>query len=293
MTKTNAIITASYAPDFERCKILCESMDRYASGYECHYILVDVPDVALFKQLEGPKRKIITDSQLLPWWLYRPPKFLSPKGRRVWVSPLTVPLHGWHAQQIMRIAVAFKLTEDALLYCDSDTVFVKPFDVHNIWDGDTLRLWREEKGALVAESDHLHWKAHAGRALSIPKKEQPDHNYVCSFVTWKRQTVIDMCRRMEAKHGRPWVSIIGASRKFSECMLYGAYVDSVLKGQGHKATEVSLCPMCWFDPAPSDEDLITFMKNLSEEQVAIGVQSFIPIDAKKFRDITFAYQPPV
>lgn len=291
MIKTNAIITASYAPDFERCKILCASMDRYATGYECHYILVDMPDVALFKQLEGPNRKIVTEKQLLPWWIYRVPKFLSPKGRRLWVSPLTVPLHGWHIQQIKRIAIAFFLKDDGLLYCDSDTVFVKPYNVHDIWNGDDLRLWREVKGALTAESDHLHWKAHAGRALSIPEPEQPDHNYVCQFVTWKRETVIDMCRHMESRHGRPWASVIGASRKFSECMIYGAYVDSILKGEGHQETEVSLCPMCWFDPAPSDEDLTKFMHDLTEEQVAIGVQSFIPMDPEKFRELTSAFKP--
>ncbi len=285
--KTNAIITASYAPDFERCKILCESMDQLATGYECHYILVDVPDVPLFKQLEGPKRKIITDRQLLPWWLYRPPKLLSPKGRRIWVSPLTVPLHGWHVQQIMRIAVAKHLTEDGLLYCDSDTAFLKPFDVSSIWNGENMRLWRQDEGVVEAKSDHKQWQAHAGRALSIEKSAQVNHNYVCSFVTWKRQNVLDMCAHMEAKHGRPWISVVGSSRKFSECMLYGAYVDSVLGGEGHKTSATSLCPMCWFDPSPSEQELQTLIDELGAEQVAIGVQSFIPFDAQKFKEIVF------
>ena len=147
MPKTNAIVTASYAPDFERCKILCESMDKHATGYECHYSLVDVPDLNLFRPLEGPKRKLITDRQLLPWWLYRPPKFLSPKGRRIWVSPLTVPLHGWHVQQLMRMAVAQSLNVDGLMYCDSDTAFVKNFDVQSIWDGDNIRLCTDMRDA--------------------------------------------------------------------------------------------------------------------------------------------------
>lgn len=283
MTKTNAIITASYAPDFPRCKVLCETMDMHASGYECHYILVDVPDVALFKQLEGPKRKIITDRELLPWWLYRPPKMLSPKGRRIWVSPLTVPLHGWHVQQIMRIAVAKLISEDGLLYCDSDTAFVKPFDVNSIWDGETMRLWREDDGALIAKNDHLLWKAQAGRALGIAPEDQLDHNYVCSFVTWKRQTVLDMCAHMEKTHGRSWISIVGSSRKFSECMLYGAYVDATLNGDGHKAFPVSLCPMHWLNPAPTPEQLDELIAQLGEEEVAFGVQSFIPFETEIFR----------
>ena len=85
----NAIVTASYAPDFERCAILCESIDRFASGFEDHYLLVDAPDRALFAQLEGPNRHIIVDTDLLPWWLRRMPQTLSPRHRRIWVSALT------------------------------------------------------------------------------------------------------------------------------------------------------------------------------------------------------------
>ncbi len=285
MAKTNAIVTASYAPDFERCKILCESMDKHATGYECHYILVDVPDLSLFRPLEGPKRKIITDRQLLPWWLYRPPKFLSPKGRRIWVSPLTVPLHGWHVQQLMRIAVAERLEVDGLMYCDSDTAFVKHFDVQTIWNGENIRFWREEGGALQAKDDHLLWKAQAGRTLGLKPDDQPDHNYVCSFVTWKRQTVLDMCAHIEQTHGRSWISVIGSSRKFSECMLYGAYVDGVLGGKGHSPNSVSLCPMFWFNPAPSTDELSTSIEQLTKEQVAIGVQSFLPFEPAAFREV--------
>lgn len=285
MSKTNSIITASYAPDFERCKILCESIDKYASGYDCHYLLVNVPDLPLFAQLEGPKRKVLTDRQLLPWWVYRPPKFVSPQRRQIWLSPLTVPLHGWHIQQIMRIAVAMHVQSDALLYCDSDTALVKPFDVGSSWNGDSLRLWREEDGALVAEDDHLIWKAHAGRALGIGPNDQLDHNYVCSFVTWKRQTVLDMCAHIEKLHGRSWVSVIGSSRKFSECMLYGAYADVILKGKGHEVNPAPLCKMYWNDPAPTLSELEKDIGELTSEEVAIGVQSFIDFDADAFRGV--------
>jgi hypothetical protein len=285
MTKTNSIITASYAPDFERCKILCESIDKHASGYDCHYLLVAAPDLTLFAQLAGPKRKILTDRQLLPWWLYRPPKFLSPRGRRIWLSPLTVPLHGWHTQQLMRIAVAMHLQADGLLYCDSDTALTKPFDVGSIWDGDIIRFWREDDGALDAEDDHLIWKAQAGRALGIAPNKQLNHNYVCGFVTWNRQTVVDMCSHIEKLHGRSWISVIGSSRKFSECMLYGAYVDAVLGGKGHEIKSVSLCKMLWLDPAPTPDELQKIVSELTDEEFAIGVQSFMDFDAKTFRQV--------
>lgn len=283
MAKRNAIITASYAPDFERCAILCETMDRHATGYDCHYLLVDEPDVPLFKRLEGPKRRILTDSQLLPWWLRRMPAAISPKRRRVWVSPLTAPLHGWHTQQIMRIAVAHHIDADGLLYCDSDTAFVRHFDAGDIWNGGDMRLYRDEDGVSVAESDHASWAEHAARSLQLPAGKPNPHNYVCSFVTWKRQTVLDMCAHIEKVRRRPWVSVVGSTRKFSECMLYGAYVDSVLGGAGHFHDAETYCPMQWCDPAPTRSQIDQMIDDLSARQVAIGIQSFIPLAATDFR----------
>ena len=53
---TAAIVTASYAPDFERCRLLCETIDRFVTGASRHYILVEQRDVALFRQLETRDR---------------------------------------------------------------------------------------------------------------------------------------------------------------------------------------------------------------------------------------------
>ena len=281
----NAIVTASYAPDFERCAVLCETIDCLASGYECHYLLVDAPDRDLFSRLEGPKRRIVTDTELLPWWLRRVPAALSPGGRRLWIGPATVPLHGWHVQQIMRIAIAHRLDVDGLLYCDSDTALVRPFDVDDIWNDGAMRLYREVDGALTARAEHLDWARHAGRSLGLAGGDTNRHDYVCSFVSWRRQTVLDMCAHIEKVRGRHWISVVGSSRKFSECMLYGAYVDAVLGGAGHFYDTMTYCPMRWFKPAPSRAELAAMLDNLEQGQVAIGVQSFLPIPADEFRDV--------
>ena len=283
---TNAIVTASWSRDFERCAILCESIDRHVTGHACHYLLVDGPDVPLFRQLEGPKRRIITDSDLLPWWFRRIPQFLLRGGKRAWASPLTPPMHGWQVQQLLRIAVAQVISEDGLLYCDSDTVFVRPFDVSAMWQGHSMRLFRDEHAAGTAENDHMIWREHAAVSVGIEPDLAPDHDYVCSFVTWRRQTVLDMCAHMEKLHGRSWVAVVGRSRKFSECMIYGAYADGVLGGAGHHVDNVSWCPMRWFNPAPDDAELKALVDSLTGEQCGIGVQSFIPMDARQFRAMT-------
>ncbi|MEL6921037.1 MAG: DUF6492 family protein [Pseudomonadota bacterium] len=282
--KRNAIITASYAPDFERCSILCETIDRHASGYECHYILVDGPDEALFSKLQGPKRKIMTDVEILPWWIRRAPAALSPGGRRVWLSARTLPLHGWHIQQIMRIAVAHQLDVDGLLYCDSDTAFLRDYDLHDMWRGDSIRLWRQPDGALTANDDHMLWVDHAAETFSLPDPRMVTNDYVCSFVTWNRQTVVDMCAHIERVHGKHWLAVVGSSRKFSECMLYGIYVDGVLGSASHNGTADELCPMKWVDPAPTADELDAMVHNLPDHAVGLGVQSFIPMPSDMFRN---------
>lgn len=284
MTRTNAIVTPSFAPDFERCAILCESIDRYVTGYSTHYLLVDTIDAPLFRRLEGPRRRIITETDLLPWWLRRVPGPLSPGGRRVWIGPRTLPLVGWHVQQIKRIAIAGLVDDDGLLYCDSDTAFVRPYDLADMWIGDAMRFYRHDHGAREAGIGvHMDWVANAAEALGIDKACRQDHDYVGQFAAWKRSTVLDMCARMEQMHGRHWVAVLGRKWQFSECMLYGAYVDGVLGGAGHHTVDQLTCEVRWFDPAPTDAELEAMIAGLQSDQVGIGVQSFVDIKPERFR----------
>ncbi len=51
-----AVMISSYAGDFDRCALLCESMDRLMRGDWRHHILVERKDAKLFRKLESPKR---------------------------------------------------------------------------------------------------------------------------------------------------------------------------------------------------------------------------------------------
>ena len=60
-----AIATPSYSGDFERCRLLCASIDRFVSGHAVHYLLVEDRDLELFAPLAGPRRQVIPESALL------------------------------------------------------------------------------------------------------------------------------------------------------------------------------------------------------------------------------------
>ncbi|MEE9041279.1 DUF6492 family protein, partial [Brucella melitensis] len=193
-----AIVTASWDQDFERCKLLCETVDKYTTGFTKHYILVESKDVALFRQLESSRRIIIDERDLLPSWLHA---FWDPTHlwrRRIWLSLKTKPLRGWHVQQLRRIALAGAMEEDGFLYMDSDMAFLRPFDCSTLWHGEKLRLFvRPNALANPKWPEHPVWAANAAKLLGIQNGKSGLNDYIGQLVSWRRDSVISMCERIE------------------------------------------------------------------------------------------------
>ncbi len=281
-----ALVTASYAPDFDRCKLLCETIDRFVTGFTKHYILVEHRDVALFQKLEGPRRVVIDERDLLPRWIRPFPDLSSIGRRRIWLSPFTMPLRGWHVQQFRRIAIAAHADEDAFFYIDSDVAFLKPFDCASVWRGGDLRLFRRDGDLLrPGPGEQRIWSEHAGRVLGIVPVNPAGHDYIGTLIAWRRDALLSMCKRIEKVTGRHWIAAIGRSRRFSECMIYGRYADEVLMTKGHYHDVADFCRVYWLAPAPTDEEFIAFVEAMTPEQVAIGMQSFLGDDTVRIRKL--------
>lgn len=283
---SSAIVTASYAPDLERCRMLCETIDRHVTGFDRHYILVESRDVPVFRSLESPRRIVVDERDLLPSWLRAFDDPLSRMKRRVWLSPRTMPLRGWHVQQLRRIAIARHVSNDALVFCDSDVAFLKSFDCGAFWHEGSLRLLRRDN-ALVGPhaGDHKIWSRNAGLVLGVVEPTVSPHDYISTVIAWRRQTVEAMCERIEDVRGTNWVAAVAARRKFSECMIYGRFVDEVLHGAGHFTSATEFCRVQWDGNAMSDDEFRSFVANMTAEQVAIGVQSFIGTDVARIRGL--------
>lgn len=279
-----AMVTASHGPDFERCRLLCESMDRHAVGARRHYILVAAHDVPLFRQFQGPERIVIDERDILPDWLhaFRDPTSLM--RRHIWLSLRAPPLRGWHVQQLRRIALAETVAEDVLVYCDSDVIFVRPFDCMTLWHSGGLSFYRKTDGiGDGTPPTHRQWVANAGHALGLERHPAHAHDYIATLIAWHRDTVLGMCRHIEALHGRHWASVIAARRQFSECILYGRYVDEVLSAKGHTPTPDRLCRIMWNGRIPGDEEILQFLAGLEPHQVAVAIQSFIGVEPQRIR----------
>lgn len=281
-----AMVTASHGPDFERCRLLCETMDRHVTGARRHYILVAAHDLALFRQLEGPGRLVIDERDILPGWLHAFRDPISLMRRHIWLSLRTPPLRGWHVQQLRRIALAEKVEEDTLVYCDSDVIFVRPFDCKALSGSNGLAFYRKTDGiGDHTPPTHRRWVANAGHALGLDRHPVHAHDYIATLIAWRRETVLGMCRHIEALHGRHWASVVAARRNFSECILYGRYVDEVLSAKGHAQTQDRLCRIMWDGQAPSDDEILRFLAGLEPHQVAIAIQSFIGVEPGRLRNL--------
>lgn len=279
-----AVVTASYAPDFERCRLLCETLDRHVSGFAHHYILVEQRDVALFRQLEDSRRSVVDERDLLPSWLHAFDDPLSLFRRRIWLSLRTQPLRGWHVQQLRRIAIAAHAAEDVLVYVDSDVAFLKPFDCAAFSRDGKVRLFRRDGVLFSAGHDeHRIWSRNAGDALGIDASRVSTHDYISTLIAWRRETVNAMCAGIEKTHGRDWAAVIGSARQFSECMIYGRYVDDVIGGAGHFHGAEEFCRVHWNGQPLSDDAFRHFVATMAPEQVAIGMQSFIGTDVGRIR----------
>ena len=284
VNRRTALVTASYAGDLERCRLLCETVDHHVRGHDHHYLLVAGHDMKLFRDLERPRRTVVDERDLLPSWLHCFPDPIAGGGKRIWLSLRTLPLRGWHVQQLRRIAIASHVDQEALLYCDSDVAFVRDFDCDTLWDGDDLRLFRREGGLRRSGLDQQRlWSENAGRVLGIAGSRTSEHDYIATVIAWRRDAADAMRRRIEAVSGRDWVAAVAASRQFSECMMYGRFADDVQSGAGHFHDERELCRVYWTGLALSDQTFREFIAAMTPEQVAIGVQSFIGTDVGRIR----------
>ena len=284
-----ALITPSHGEDFERCRLLCDSMDAFVGGKPDHFILVDDRDYAKFTELGGTRRHIINELDILPPWLRSFKTGFAKNSRKIWWSTRTWPMRGWHVQQLRRIAIAAHISHQGLLYCDSDMLFVKPFSPSQLWKGDDFRMYRKIGGISSDLPDggrlHKNWTHGAARLNGLPQPEFPADDYINNLVSWRREHVLDMCSHIEKLSGKNWVAAIGSSRSFSECQIYGAYVDGVLTGSGHWGADMGLCKTYWSGGSLDAKEVAEFVESMEAEQVAVGIQSFTGTDPEILRSL--------
>ena len=267
-----SIVTPSYHGDLERCRLLCDTMDRYCTGYSQHTIVVDDDDYAVFAaRFAGPLRRVVATSALLPtfWAVGRW------RGRRYrWRPGTGLPIYGWHLQQLRKIA--FTLAQDAerVLCIDSDVCFCRPADFGRMASAERTPLWIETGAVTAAKPYHMRWRANAYRALGLETPPLPGDDFIGQMIAWDRGTMQRIIERIERVNGRPWWQVLARQRHFSEYMTYGAAVstDEALRAT-HEPVDRSPCFAYWSGPALDAAGVARLIQQLRPDQYALAVQS--------------------
>jgi hypothetical protein len=274
-------ITPSYAPDFQRCKLLSQSMNEFVQPPFQHYIVVDRVDYSLFRPLANRHTQIITVESVLPWWIRREPIF-----GKLWLSLKTPPIRNWILQQIVKIETARQIAEDVAVFVDSDVAFVRPFCPEQLTQGDQVRLFRDSEGNDVQREFHRKWHESASQLLGLPDVDPGIPDYIGNLITWKRENVVRLCQHLEQVSGRNWIETLGSTWNLSEYVLYGLFVDRVLKeASGQYPDAHNFCHDYWFTQQLSRQELAQFINKIEADKVAVMISAKARIPVEEYQPL--------
>lgn len=275
------ILTLSFRGDFNLCRMLCKTVDRFVDPAIQHVVVVPRQDMELFSSLENSRRKIVPEGELLPSWLIKLP-LPSPKWRKrlflprrnIYLSLRGRPVRGWIAQQLMKIAAAERSDAEIVVHADSDAAFIRPTaPVDFLLDGEARLL--QEHGAGDSAM-HTEWHRTASRVLGLPMADYHGADYIDSIVVWRRENVTRLIAHLQ-REGGDWRANLVATGEFSEYVLYGVFVDKVLGKQArHAPTPLRQCLTLWDASAARAGEAA--IDELQAYQRAMAIQSTIDLD---------------
>jgi hypothetical protein len=261
-----AVITPSFAPDFELCAALNRSVLDNAPDKVQHHIIVPRSDLKLFGRLAGPRTHIRCEVDLLPRTFVHVP-FSNITVNLVRPFP---PVRGWVLQQVIKLAAVAASEDDVVLVVDSDVEFVRPFTAEMFVRDGKVRFYRKPNQIDSRLPRHMIWHRVARVLLGLPPVAPPFTDYIpSSLVAWDPIIVRRMLARVTASTGRPWPTAIGGELHFSEWTLYGVFVDDVSGAPANSfASDESLC-LCYWEHSPLNLDRATdFIRGVRPTDVA-------------------------
>ncbi len=275
MTSKIAIVTPSYAPDFELCRELNASVMTHLPAPMRHYLIVDGKDLKLFQRLESDRTNVIAIEDVIPRAFLKlayPPK--------LWFSRAAMfPAKGWLIQQVAKLSMAWLAEEPVLVNVDSDVRFVRPIDPRLFADDGKTRFYRLPDG-VTPMMPHVKWNRNVCRILGIPADTIPPYDYVGNVISWDRRLVLDACARVELVTGTAWHVAFTRARLVSEYFLYGLYLDRVV---GRESAPVwtdsrSWCHTYWGPGPLLSSDVRNFVESMRDDEIAFSIAGYTATD---------------
>lgn len=272
---TYCLITPSFRTDLERCRLLIESVERWVAPHVQHYLVIDRRDVPLFQPLASARTQIRVVEEIAPPWILR-----IPRVRRFWLSLRSRPVRNWILQQIVKLSIAEHVREDVLLFVDSDTFFVAPYDPRTLEREGRVPLFMElgQRGLMDFNN---RWHRAGARLLGLPVQDEYDSNFIGNVICWRRDNALALLRRLAEIARRDWPLALVSQRAFSEYILYGLFVTEVLKERSGHWNDALDRTLCYWLTTPLDEaGLIAFKARAQphHHSVMVSAKSFTPVE---------------
>ncbi len=272
------IITPSFAPDYERCKLLSEGVKEFVPVNVEHLLLVDRRDVPLFKTLSGPRTRVVAVEEIIPSWIRRIPGI-----KKWWLSFKTLPVRNWILQQLAKLSVGDAIDAEAYIFIDSDVALIREFDPATFVDTeDRLRLFRVPGAAKFAS--HARWHRAAANLLGLPSSDYFGSTYIGNLISWRREQLLSLYRRIEAVKGMSWPTAICHQLHLSEYILYGIFAEHIQNGEGHYYSAIPNCHISWDYDISNPLGLGHFFGELKPDHVAVMVSSKQGVPAGAYRN---------
>jgi Family of unknown function (DUF6492) len=275
-----AVITKSYAPDFELCAGLHRSVLDYSPNTVHHHIIVPRRDLKLFSKLANSRTHIRCDADFLPQW-FVPAPFGNWTVNLTWPIP---PVRGWILQQVVKLAATAASDDDVVLVVDSDVEFVRPFSAETFIQDGHVRFYRQPDKIVGQLPRHAIWQRISRVLLGVPASPPPYADYIAAMLAVDPAFVRQMLSRVTATSGRPWPTVIARQVHFSEWTLYGVFVDEVIRGLGTSfASDDSLCLGYWDEIPLNLDEAIRFLSRVGPTHVAamISAKSRTPLAIRR------------
>jgi Family of unknown function (DUF6492) len=265
-----SVFTKSFAPDFELCAALNRSVLENSLETIHHNIFVPRSDLKLFGRLAGPRTHVHCEADLLPRSFIRVPfSNIMINLRRPFP-----PVRGWIQQQVLKLAAIAASEDDAVLVVDSDVEFIRPFNAEMFVRDGKVRFFRGLNQIDRRLPRHMTWHRVARALLGLPPAEPPFPDYISSPLAWDPGIVRRMLTRVAVKTGLPWPTAIAGQLDFSECVLYGVFVDSVMGAQADPfVSDDSLCLAYWENTPLKLEVSAQFVGGIRPTDIAAVIQS--------------------
>jgi len=174
------------AVDLERAQILFRSLEALFEPLGTCFVVPPRQDVAAVRAgVPRGRYEVVPEPAVIPEIDY----FRRMARLRAKLHIVGPPIHGWYVQQLVKLAIAPRISTPFYLTLDADVVCVR----RTRYD-DLVRNGR----ALVQTSppNHPEWNDDAERVLALPRS---DRQYAVTPALLSRAAVVELTRHLESR----------------------------------------------------------------------------------------------